>query len=65
MTEQLCKTLCERAAGNLRVLNNTANQLLVEAVHRQMSQLNEALYLQLFDTAVQRKGPPVRRASCI
>jgi len=65
MTEQLCKTLCERAAGNLRVLNNTANQLLVEAVHRQMSQLDEALYLQLFDTAVQRKGPPVRRASCI
>ncbi len=63
MTEQLSKTLCERAAGNLRVLNNTANQLLVEAVHRQMPQLDEQLYLQLFDTTLQRKPAPARRAS--
>jgi type II secretory pathway predicted ATPase ExeA len=63
MTEQLSKTLCERAVGNLRVLNNTANQLLVEAVHRKMPQLDEQLYLQMFDTTQQRKPQPARRAS--
>lgn len=49
MTPELNTTLCERAAGNLRVLCNTASELLAHGAKRELRQLDEKLYLELFD----------------
>jgi len=48
MTPQLTYTLCEHAMGNPRVLMNMAQELLVAALQRQLPQLDEKLYLELF-----------------
>jgi general secretion pathway protein A len=55
----LTTTLCERAAGNLRVLCNTAAELLAHGAKRELNQLDEKLYLELFDAP----RPPPRRAA--
>ena len=43
MTPELTTTLCERAAGNLRVLCNTAAELLAHGAKRELKQLDEKL----------------------
>jgi type II secretory pathway predicted ATPase ExeA len=45
----LAQTLCEHAAGNLRLLMNMANDLLAAACHQERDQLDEKLYFEVFD----------------
>jgi type II secretory pathway predicted ATPase ExeA len=48
MTAPLMRTLCEHALGNLRVLMSMALDLLAAALGRQLPQIDEKLYLELF-----------------
>jgi type II secretory pathway predicted ATPase ExeA len=48
MTPQLMRMLCEHALGNPRVLMNMAQDLLVAALQREIPQLDEKLYMELF-----------------
>ena len=50
MTPQLCQTLCDHAVGNYRVLTTMAGELLASAAQREITQLDEKLYLELFGT---------------
>jgi len=44
----LMATLCEHAAGNLRLLMNMANDLLAAASHQERDQIDEKLYFEVF-----------------
>jgi type II secretory pathway predicted ATPase ExeA len=59
MTPPLLDTLCEHALGNLRVLANLGGELLAVAAQRELPQLDEKLYLELF--AAPRRTVPRRR----
>jgi type II secretory pathway predicted ATPase ExeA len=48
MTEPLMHTLTEHAAGNGRVLMTMAGELLIEGLVREQAQLDEKLYLEVF-----------------
>jgi type II secretory pathway predicted ATPase ExeA len=48
MTAELVQTLCEHAAGNLRILMTMAAELLDAAVQRETSQIDEKLYFEIF-----------------
>jgi general secretion pathway protein A len=48
MTDELARTLCDHAAGNYRVLFNMAAELLTVAAKRELPQLNQKLYLEVF-----------------
>ena len=48
MSKTLMKTLSEHAAGNLRVLNTMADEMLLEGSRRDMPQLDEKLFLEMF-----------------
>jgi len=50
MTTGLVQTLCEHAAGNLRLLMNMSNDLLAAASHQEREQLDEKLYFEVFAT---------------
>lgn len=44
----LIQTLCEHAAGNLRLLMNLANDLLVAACQQELEVIDEKLYFDIF-----------------
>jgi general secretion pathway protein A len=44
----LLQTLCEHAAGNLRLLMNMANELLAAALHQEREQIDEKLFFEVF-----------------
>ncbi len=48
MTEQLMQTLCDHALGNYRVLTAMAAELLTTAAFKELTQLDEKLYLEVF-----------------
>ena len=48
MTPELMHTLCEHALRNYRVLTTMAAELLAAAAQRELPQLDEKLYLELF-----------------
>ncbi len=48
LTKPLMQTLAEHAAGNYRMLMTMAGELLVEAMAREQTQLDEKLYLEVF-----------------
>ena len=48
MTAELKTTLCEHALGNYRVLTTMAAELLAVAAQRELAQLDEKLYLDVF-----------------
>jgi general secretion pathway protein A len=48
LTASLMATLCEHAAGNLRVLMNMANDLLAAASHQEREQIDEKLFFEVF-----------------
>ena len=50
MTPELCQTLCDHAVGNYRVLTTMAGELLDTAAQRELTQLDEKLYLELYGT---------------
>jgi general secretion pathway protein A len=58
MTPPLRHTLCDHAAGNYRILTTLAADLLAVAAQRELSVLDEKLYLELFAPA-----KPARRAT--
>ncbi len=49
LTPGLQQTLCEHAAGNLRLLMNMAHELFVTACSQNLETLDEKLYLQVFN----------------
>jgi len=55
MTQPLMMTLAEHAGGNLRVLNAMALELLGEAAQREVAQLNEKLFLEVYSRNPTRK----------
>jgi type II secretory pathway predicted ATPase ExeA len=57
MTTELIQTLAAHAAGNLRVLNQMAAELLTAAAERNLPRIDESLFLELFAPA----GPKPRR----
>ena len=48
MTTQLAATLCDHAVGNYRVLTGMAGELLATAAQRELTQLDEKLFLELY-----------------
>ena len=60
MTQQLRHTLCDHAAGNLRILTTLAAELLAAATQRELAVLDEKLYLEIF---AQPDVPSPRRAT--
>jgi hypothetical protein len=42
------ETLSDHAAGNLRVLNTMAAEMLLEGARKEMPQLDEKLFLEMF-----------------
>jgi type II secretory pathway predicted ATPase ExeA len=48
LTPSLIQTLCEHAAGNLRLLMNLSNDLLAAACQQECEQIDEKLYFEVF-----------------
>ena len=61
MTPQLRHTLCDHAAGNYRILTTMAAELLAAAAQRDLPQLDEKLYLEVF--AAPTAATPRRSAA--
>lgn len=55
MTKPLMSTLVEHSAGNLRLLNIMAAELLTVGAQRELTQLNEQLFLELYSPTPQKK----------
>ena len=51
MTPELVQTLAAHSLNNLRVLNNTAAEMLAAATERNLPRLDESLYFELFTPA--------------
>ncbi|MEY2893896.1 MAG: hypothetical protein RJA98_3804 [Pseudomonadota bacterium] len=60
MTPTLRHTLCDHAAGNYRILTTMAAELLAAAAQRELPQLDEKLYLEVF---AQPEAPAPRRTA--
>ncbi len=63
MTPQLRHTLCDHAAGNYRILTTMAAELLAVGAQRELPQLDEKLYLDVFaqpDSAPKRRTAAAR-----
>jgi type II secretory pathway predicted ATPase ExeA len=60
MTTELKTTLAEHAAGNYRVLMNLADELLAAALERDIPQLDEKLFFDVF-APTQSKKPQKKR----
>jgi len=63
MTPGLRHTLCDHAAGNYRILTTMGAELLSAAAQRELPQLDEKLYLEVFaqpDAPTPRRSPARR-----
>jgi type II secretory pathway predicted ATPase ExeA len=60
MTKELRHTLCDHAAGNYRIFTAMAAELLMSAAQRDLTVLDEKLYLQVF---ARPQAQPARRAA--
>jgi type II secretory pathway predicted ATPase ExeA len=58
MTPELITALCEHALGNFRVLLTMANELLDAAIAKDLHQIDEKLYLEVYAPPVPRKPVP-------
>jgi general secretion pathway protein A len=56
LTTPLVQTLCEHAAGNLRLLMHMANDLLAAACHQERDTLDEKLYFEVFTPEPKKAG---------
>lgn len=61
MTEELKRTLCEHAGGNLRTLTNMAAELLEAAAERELDTLNEDLFFEVFARTVTPRRERIPR----
>ena len=57
MTKTLIKTVVDHCAGNLRVLNNMASELLASGIEKKLSQLDEKLFIEVFS-----RQPPNKKS---
>ena len=60
MTPQLRHAFCDHAAGNYRILTTMAAEPLAAAAQRELPQLDEKLYLEVF---AQPEVPAPRRVA--
>jgi type II secretory pathway predicted ATPase ExeA len=60
LSHEVLVTLSEHAAGNLRVLATMANELLAMAAKRELSHIDQKLYLEVFAPPTHNRKP--RRA---
>ena len=63
MTRELRQTLVDHAAGNYRILVSMAAELLMTAAQREITTLDEKLYLQVFsapERSTARRAPAAR-----
>lgn len=66
MTPPLRHTLCEHALGNYRVLSTLANELPTTAAQRELSELDEKLYFEVFAPSTQSsRRTPARQPNAI
>lgn len=56
MTPALIATLCEHSAGNPRLLCTLAGELLAAGLERQLPQLDEKLFLEIFAPSGRARG---------
>lgn len=56
MTTELKTTLAEHAAGNYRVMMNTADELLATAAEQNIAHLDEKLFFEVFPAPAERKS---------
>jgi general secretion pathway protein A len=63
MTAELVTTLCEHAAGNFRALMTMAGELLAIGAQREVKQLDEKLYLELFAVTAPPTAAPLKAAA--
>jgi len=54
MTKELAATLCDHAVGNYRVLTGMAAELLATAAQRELTQLDEKLFLELYGATASK-----------
>ncbi len=57
MTKTLMGTLVEHSAGNLRLLNIMAAELLDAGAQQELAQLDEKLFLQIYSRNPQKNKP--------
>jgi type II secretory pathway predicted ATPase ExeA len=55
MTPELIHTVCDHAVGNYRVMTSMAGELLDNAAHRELTVLDEKLYLDVFSASQSKK----------
>lgn len=60
MTPELMATLADHSAGNPRIMTQIAEELLMTGAQRECSQLDEKLYLEVFDPIRAGKVPPAK-----
>jgi general secretion pathway protein A len=65
MTTSLKQTLCERAGGNYRVMTNLGAQMLTAAMQRELMQLDDKLFLELFAAPNSASKPPARKTGAL
>jgi general secretion pathway protein A len=65
MTKPLVETLADHAMGNYRVMTTLAAELLAMAMHREQPQLDEKLFLEVFNPSAKKPSSqsPRRRAA--
>ena len=63
MTPELMTTLTEHAAGNYRILMTMAGELLDAGIQRDVRQLDEKLYLEVFAVPVASERGRARSAT--
>ncbi len=63
LSPSLIQTLCEHAAGNLRLLMNMANDLLVAASQQEREVIDEKLFFEVF--AWTPSPPKSREPACL
>jgi len=56
MTTALVRMLCEHAGGNLRLLMNMGNELLLAACRQEREKIDEKLYFETFDSPGKNKA---------
>jgi type II secretory pathway predicted ATPase ExeA len=61
LTPELITTLAEHAAGNLRLVHSLAAELLAVAAQRELRQLDEKLYLEVFAAPTTGRARPAAR----
>ncbi len=54
MSPELMKTICEHAAGNHRIMTTIASDLLAAAARKECTELDEKLYLEVFEAPRKR-----------